>query len=113
MAGFMTDEDGRPQRAQALGHGIGGDIGAGDLIPLVGQHLGNPAHPGPANPDEVDTANPAHLRDHGTQLCQFNLSHALLSSLITSLHTAATRSVAFKMATRRAACAISFNCSRC
>ena len=60
----MTDIHPDPPRLESTGNGTGADIGAGNLIAQVHQHLGNTAHTGAADTDHVNAPDPAHLR-HG------------------------------------------------
>src|ERR1700690_3064081 len=60
MLGRMADENLRAQTAQALGHGIGFEIGALHVVAEVQQHFRDAAHAAAANADQVNDVNTAH-----------------------------------------------------
>ncbi|MNM31379.1 hypothetical protein D3C81_419560 [compost metagenome] len=95
VLGTVSHEDMSPQGCEPFGHRIAGQIGAGNLIALVGKHLGDPPHAGTTYADEVDATHAAHFGDYGTQFCQFNLGHSsLFMSAASRLPTSATCSAA-------------------
>src|SRR5690606_23377391 len=66
VLGGVTDEDLCAEALQALGHRRGLEVGTGDLVTEVEQHLGNAAHAGTTDADEVDAADTAHAADFRT-----------------------------------------------
>ncbi|MNH05259.1 hypothetical protein D3C79_645780 [compost metagenome] len=108
MLGAVAHEDVGTERGQSFGHRIARQIGAGDLIPLVGKHLGDPAHTGATDADKVNAAHAAHFGDHGTQFCQFNLGHSsLFKSAVSGLRSAASINTGTRL--HGLACAILLN----
>ncbi len=65
VAGVVAEEDFRAEALQALGDGRGLEVGTGDFVTQVEQHLGDAAHAGAADADEVHAADTAHAPDFG------------------------------------------------
>ena len=108
VLGTVPHEDMGPQGREPLCHRIAGQIGAGNLVALVGKHLGDPAHTGTTYADEVDATHAAHFGDHGTQFCQFNLGHSsLFKSAVSGLRSAASINTGTRL--HGLACAILLN----
>ena len=58
----LADEDLRTEAFEARTGVRTGEIRTGDAIALIEQDLGDAAHPGAADADEMDAADTAHLR---------------------------------------------------
>ena len=73
----MVEIDGGAQLAQLLRDRVWRQVGTADLIPFVGQHFGNTAHPGAADANKVDVPDATHLGHDRTQFRQLLCIHSL------------------------------------
>src|SRR5690606_37484101 len=95
----VAEEDGGAEPGETLGIGIRLEVGAGDVVALVEQHLGDAAHAAAADADEVDMADAAHL-GHVVAVVQYR-AHAVAPRAIRSSQSAATSRAAVVRARAR------------